>query len=134
MDNFEVGIGMCDHNTIDRINILQAAFLAMKKAIGGLKEKPYFIVLDGKFPMPNLSIRQKPIIQGDSIVFSIAAASIIAKVTRDRIMMDMHEIYPNYGFDKHKGYGTKLHMEMLKINGPSSIHRRTFAPVKRLLS
>lgn len=132
-DNFEFGIGMCDHNTIDRINILQAAFLAMKKAIGDLKQKPDYIILDGGFPMPNISIKQKNIIRGDSLVFSIAAASIIAKVTRDRIMLKMHEVYPDYGFDKHKGYGTKLHMEQLRNFGPSHIHRKSFRPVKRLL-
>lgn len=133
-DNFDVGIGMCDHNTIDRINILQASFLAMKKAIGELKQKPDFVILDGKFPMPNISIKQKAIIGGDALVFSIAAASIIAKVARDNLMLKMHEIYPDYGFDKHKGYGTKLHMERLRQYGPSSIHRKSFAPVKRLIA
>lgn len=132
-DNFRVGVGICDHNTIDRVNILQATFLAMKKAIGDLKQKPDFILLDGKFPIPNMSTHQKPVIQGDNLVFSIAAASIIAKVTRDRIMLQMHEIYPDYAFDKHKGYGTKLHMELLNKNGACSIHRKTFAPVKRVL-
>ncbi len=132
-DNFEFGIGMCGHDTIDRINILQASFLAMKKAIGAIKQKPDFIILDGKFPIPNISIRQKAIISGDSLVFSIAAASILAKVARDRIMMEMHETYPNYGFNKHKGYGTKLHMEQLRKFGPSPIHRKSFKPVKILL-
>jgi len=127
-----VGVGICDHLTIDRINILQASFLAMKKAIGALKEKPDYIVLDGKFPIPNLSLRQKPIIGGDSKVFSIAAASIIAKVTRDRIMLKLHETFPDYGFDQHKGYGTKLHLERLERFGPCPIHRRSFAPVTRL--
>lgn len=130
----EVGIGMCDHNTIDRINILQASFLAMKKAIGALKNKPEFIVLDGKFPIPNCSFKQKPIIKGDALVFSIAAASIIAKVTRDRIMKQMHEIYPDYCFDQHKGYGTKLHMECLKKHGPCPIHRKSFAPCKNIVN
>jgi ribonuclease HII len=133
-ENFEIGIGICDHNTIDRINILQAAFLAMKKAIGALETKPDFIILDGKFPIPNISVKQKAIVNGDSLVFSIAAASILAKVTRDRIMREMHEMYPDYGFDKHKGYGTKLHMERLKQFGPSPIHRKSFGPVRRLLS
>ena len=132
-DNFDIGIGMCDHNTIDRINILQASFLAMKKAIGDLEQKPDFVVVDGKFPMPNISIKQKAIIGGDAIVFSIAAASIIAKVARDNLMLRMHEIYPDYGFDRHKGYGTKLHMERLQRHGPSLIHRKSFTPVKRLL-
>jgi len=126
---FEVGIGTCDQETIDRINILEATFLAMKKAIGALKNKPEFIVLDGKFPLPNTSLKQKAIIGGDNLVFSIAAASIIAKVTRDRIMYKYHEQYPVYGFDKHKGYGTAFHMEQLLKYGPSPIHRKSFAPV-----
>lgn len=132
-DNFEVGIGVCDHATVDRINILEASFLAMKKAIGALKKKPEFIILDGKFLIPNFSIRQQAIIKGDSQVFSIATASIIAKVTRDRIMKEMHEKFPQYGFDRHKGYGTKLHMENLRTYGPCLIHRKSFAPVKRCL-
>ena len=91
---FEVGVGVCDQDTIDRINIFQASLLAMKKAIGALKNKPEFIVLDGKFPLPNTSLKQKAIIGGDNLVFSIAAASIIAKVTRDQIMYQYHEQYP----------------------------------------
>ena len=124
----EVGIGICDHQTIDRINILQASFLAMKKAVGSLKQKPDFILLDGNLKISNCSYRQKAIIKGDELVFCIAAASIIAKVERDRIMLEMHDIYPNYGFDKHKGYGTKLHMERLKQYGPCAIHRMSFKP------
>ncbi len=131
---FEVGVGISDHDTIDRVNILQATFLAMKKAIGALKNKPDYLILDGKFPIPNITTGQKPIIKGDNSVFSIAAASIIAKVTRDRIMKEMNEKFPAYCFDKHKGYGTKLHMELLKKHGPCIIHRKSFAPVKRLLS
>jgi len=129
----EVGIGICDQGTIDKINILQAGFLAMKKAIGSLKNKPDFIMLDGKFLIPNCSYQQQAIIHGDNLVFSIAAASIIAKVTRDRIMKEMHEQYPQYCFDQHKGYGTKLHLEQLRAHGPCQIHRRSFGPVKRLL-
>ena len=131
INNFQYGVGICGHTTIDRINILEASFLAMKKALSALKEKPDFILLDGKFLIPNLSIRQKAIIGGDSLIFSIAAASIIAKVTRDRIMREMHKIYPNYGFDAHKGYGTEMHMERLKQYGPSPIHRRSFRPVRK---
>ncbi|MFH1522699.1 MAG: ribonuclease HII [Patescibacteria group bacterium] len=129
----EVGVGICDHSTIDKINILQATFLAMKKAIGALRKKPEFIILDGRFPIPNMSLKQKAVIRGDELVFSIAAASIIAKVTRDKIMKEMHETYPQYCFDKHKGYGTKLHIERLRQHGPSPIHRRSFKPVKILL-
>lgn len=129
----EVGVGICDHKTIDRINILEASFLAMKKAIGALKSKPDTVILDGKFPIPNLSIPQKPIIRGDNQVFSIAAASIIAKVTRDRIMHKFHKRYPKYGFNKHKGYGTKMHMKSLEKHGPCPFHRQSFKPVKELL-
>lgn len=135
LENFsEVGVGICDHETIDRINILEASFLAMKKAIGGIKQKPEYIILDGKFPIPNISTKQEPIIKGDSFVFSIAAASIIAKVTRDRIMRDFHEKFPEYEFARHKGYGTKLHIELLKKHGPSPIHRKSFGPVKNAIS
>lgn len=126
----EVGVGICDHKTIDRINILQASLLAMKKAIGVLRIKPDFVILDGRFLIPNTSLKQKAFKSGDNLVFSIAAASIIAKVTRDRIMMEMHEQYPEYGFNQHKGYGTKMHLDRLKQFGPCLIHRKTFRPVK----
>lgn len=124
-----IGIGISDNNTIDRINILQASFLAMKKAINAIKNKPDIILIDGKFPIPNCSFKQKTIINGDNKVFSIAAASIVAKVTRDQLMEDFHQKYPDYGFDRHKGYGTKQHMESLKQYGPCPIHRRSFKPV-----
>jgi ribonuclease HII len=130
----EIGVGICDHITIDRINILQAAFLAMKKAIGALRQKPDFVVLDGRFPIPNISLKQRVIVRGDESIFSIAAASIIAKVTRDRIMREMHQLYPQYGFAQHKGYGTRFHLKKLQEHGPCPIHRKSFNPVKRLLS
>ena len=126
----EVGVGICDNQTIDKINILQAAFLAMKKSVGALKQKPDFLLVDGGFKIHNTSYNQLNIIKGDSLVFSIAAASIIAKVTRDRIMKKMHEQYPQYEFLKHKGYGTRLHMERLKQYGPCPIHRQSFRPVR----
>lgn len=127
------GIGLCDHHTIDRINILQASFLAMKKALGSLKQKPNIILLDGQFELPNYSSPQEAIINGDNLIFSIAAASILAKVTRDRIMEGEHNKYPKYFFNKHKGYGTRLHMDALKLYGPCEIHRKSFKPVKILL-
>ncbi len=130
-NNFnEIGVGACDHETIDRINILQASFLAMKKAISSLKQKPTFILVDGSFIIPNSTYEQKAIKKGDSKIFSIAAASIVAKVTRDKIMEEMHEKYPEYGFDKHKGYGTKYHLEQIKKHGPCDIHRKSFGPCK----
>jgi ribonuclease HII len=130
---FEVGVGISDHNTVDKINIFQATFLAMKKAIGVLNKKPDFILVDGKFAIPNLSIPQKAVIGGDSLVILIAAASIIAKVTRDKIMQEFHLNYGHYGFDKHKGYGTKQHMENIKTFGPCPIHRVSFEPIKSLI-
>ncbi len=130
---FEIGIGICDHRTIDKINILQAAFLAMKKSIGALRQKPDFILLDGGFPIPNLSSPQENIVRGDSHIFSIAAASIIAKVTRDRIMEKIHAQYPLYGFNRHKGYGTREHLAALTQHGPCPLHRRSFGPITRLL-
>jgi len=128
-----IGVGICEPDTIDRMNILQASFLAMKKAIGALKAKPDYIILDGGLTIPNTTINQTAIKRGDATVFSIAAASIIAKVTRDRIMLEWHERFPDYGFDKHKGYGTKLHMDSLEKHGPCPIHRKSFAPVRKLL-
>jgi ribonuclease HII len=133
-NNFEIGIGICDHNTIDKINILQATFLAMKKAIGALKNKPDFLLVDGNKPIPNISVKQKTIIRGDGKVFLIAAASIIAKVTRDRIMDEYHCEYPKFNFEKNKGYGTKEHMEAIYNSGPCLIHRKTFEPIKSLIA
>jgi ribonuclease HII len=134
IDSFPaVGIGLCDHETIDRINILEATFLAMKKSLGDLKEKPECILVDGKFKIPNLSLAQRNFIKGDASVFLIAAASIIAKVTRDRMMHEADEKYPQYGFAQHKGYGTKFHMEALKVYGACAIHRKSFAPVAKQL-
>jgi ribonuclease HII len=126
----EVGIGICDHKTIDRINILQATFLAMKKAISSVKNKPDFIIIDGSMKLPNYSTPQQVYIKGDERLFAIAAASIIAKVTRDHIMQEMDQLYPDYGFSQHKGYGTKLHLEKIKQYGPCAIHRLSFNKVK----
>lgn len=135
LENFNVGIGMCDHITIDRINILEASFLAMKKSVANLgakikiRDTKHIILIDGNKKIPNLSQEQKAIVNGDKIVKSISAASIIAKVTRDRIMREMHEKYPQFQFDRHKGYGTKLHMQSLEKYGPCEIHRKSFRPV-----
>jgi len=126
----EVGVGICDHKTIDRINILQATFLAMKKAISSVKSRPDFIIIDGSAKLSNYSTPQQAYVKGDERIFTIAAASIIAKVTRDRIMREMDKLYPDYGFSKHKGYGTKFHLEKLKQYGPCAIHRLSFNKVK----
>lgn len=138
--NFYVGVGICNHETIDRVNILEATFLAMKKAIGDLKNQvknqneKIIILVDGNKNIPNLSLEQKCIISGDKLVKSISAASIIAKVTRDRMMNEFDKKYPDYQFAKHKGYGTKIHIEALKQCGPCEIHRRTFAPVRNAIN
>lgn len=110
---------------IDDINILQATFLAMKRAIDGLKTKADYAMIDGN-RMPPLDIPGETIVKGDANSASIAAASILAKVSRDRFMLKMAEKYPRYQFEKHKGYGTKLHYQMLNEYGPSEIHRQTF--------
>jgi ribonuclease HII len=143
-EHFHVGVGLCNHETIDRINILEASFLAMKKSVQELMRKiespkaqnlepRTCILVDGNKQIPNFSMEQRAIVGGDGISKSIAAASIVAKVTRDRLMMEIHDKYPQYGFDKHKGYGTKVHMDALLMHGPCEIHRKSFAPVTRLL-
>ncbi len=124
-------VGIVDEKEIDRINILQATKLAMHRAIEKLQ--PDYILIDGNFLLDGVTINQSSIIKGDAKVFSIAAASIIAKVTRDRIMLKMHEKYPEYDFQKHKGYGTMAHMAALKKFGPCDIHRKTFFPVSAMV-
>lgn len=121
----EWGIGIVSEKVIDKINILEATKLAMEKAIRKLKKKPDFLILDGNFKI-NSDIPQKSIIKADEKVFSCAAASIIAKVTRDRIMMRYHKKYPQYGFDKHKGYPTEYHYQMIRKHGPCQIHRKSY--------
>lgn len=124
----EWAIGMVSEKVIDKINIFEATKLAAEKAIQKLRKKPDFLILDGNFKI-NLDIPQKPIIKADEKIFSCAAASIIAKVTRDRLMEKYHKIFPKYRFDKHKGYGTAFHLKMLKKYGPCKIHRKSFRPV-----
>jgi len=126
-ENVKWGIGIISETIIDKINILEATKLAMKQALEKLQ--PEALLIDGNFLLENMVISQKSVIGGDQKVFSIAAASIIAKVTRDRMMHAMHELYPQYGFDKHKGYGTALHIKNLKQFGPCEIHRKSFYPV-----
>ncbi len=147
-EHFYVGVGLANVETIDRVNILQATFLAMKSAISQLTKKlpttislyhgipennghgfRVHLLIDGNQELPSYSGLQEAVIGGDGIVKSIAAASIIAKVTRDR-MMDVYETeYPGYGFAKHKGYGTAEHMKALRKLGPCPIHRLSFKPV-----
>ena len=110
---------------IDDINILQATYLAMKRAVEGLDKKCDFALIDGN-RMPPLDIEGETVIKGDAKSASIAAASILAKVSRDRLMLEYAEKYPEYQFEKHKGYGTKLHYEMLDKFGPCDIHRQSF--------
>lgn len=133
-EHFYVGIGICDHLTIDRLNILEASFLAMKKALTeitkNLKNKKTILLIDGNKIIPNLSFEQRAIVGGDKLVKTIAAASIMAKVTRDKMIYEADKIYPQYGFAKHKGYGTKMHLEALRKYGPSPIHRFSFEPLK----
>ncbi len=120
-----VGIGMASPERIDKINILQATYEAMRQAISNLEVKPA-VLLNDAVTIPGVDILQVPIIKGDAKSVSIAAASIIAKVTRDRMMVEYDRIYPGYDFASNKGYGTKVHMEALRSIGPCEIHRRTF--------
>jgi ribonuclease HII len=115
---------------IDEINILQATLLAMKRAVEALRLPPKLVLVDGN-RLPILSIRSEAIVQGDALVPAISAASILAKVHRDRLCEAMHQQYPVYGFDQHKGYGTAQHMAALQAHGPADCHRMTFAPVAR---
>lgn len=120
-----VGIGMADPERIDEINILQATYEAMRLAIGQLKVRPE-ILLNDAVTIPLMEISQVPIVKGDAKSVSIAAASILAKVTRDRMMVEYEQLFPEYGFGKHKGYGTAAHIQALKEHGPCPIHRRSF--------
>lgn len=120
-----VGIGMEDNNTIDDINILQATYKAMRKAIEQMPIKPQQLLVDA-VTIPDINIPQEPIIKGDAKSISIGAASIVAKVTRDRMMAEYDKIYPQYGFGSNMGYGSKTHIEAIKNYGLCTIHRRSF--------
>ena len=119
------GIAFADEREIDEINILQATFLAMNRAISALSVKPDYILIDGN-KAGDVDIPHKTVVHGDSLSASIAAASILAKVTRDDKMLELAEAYPGYGFEIHKGYGTKAHYEALREKGHCAIHRMTF--------
>ena len=118
-------VAMASEKEIDEINILQATFLAMSRAVNSLSVKPDFVLVDGNRD-PKLGIKTETVIKGDALSASIAAASVLAKVTRDRYMLEMCKQYPQYMFEKHKGYGTKLHYEMIEKYGISDIHRKSF--------
>ncbi|MHB1651046.1 MAG: ribonuclease HII [Desulfitobacteriaceae bacterium] len=125
----DYAIGSADVEEIDSLNILQATKLAMHRAVGSLKVRPHFLLIDAlqlSLPVPQLSF-----VGGDRLSASIAAASIMAKVTRDRYMQEINVQYPEYGFNRHKGYGTSEHMQVLQRLGPCPVHRRSFAPVER---
>ncbi|MDR1401292.1 MAG: ribonuclease HII [Endomicrobium sp.] len=127
-------VEVVDNRIIDKVNILQATFLAMCYAVAKLGVKPDLCLVDGNRKMPGLFCDQKAVVGGDSKSASVAAASILAKVSRDRIMFEYSKLFPVYDFEKHKGYGTKKHIEILKKYGACSIHRMTFRSVKCYLS
>ena len=124
-----VGISAVSSEVIDEINIYQATRVAMRNAAMEISPLPDYLLIDGPLSL-ELEIRQKPIIKGDRLCFSVAAAAIMAKVTRDRLMLEFHEQYPQYGFDRHKGYATKDHRDALLKYGPCPIHRKFFKGVK----
>ena len=128
-----VGIGLATVDEIDRLNILQATLLAMGRAVARLSSPPDHLLIDGISSIP-LPLSQQCIKQGDSRSLSIAAASVIAKVIRDRIMLSFHRQLPHYGFAAHKGYGTQQHRGAIAEFGPSCLHRKSFAGVKEYLS
>jgi ribonuclease HII len=128
-----VGVGSSTAEEIDRINILEATKLAMRRALAELSPAPDYVLIDA-VSLTGLDMPVRPIIKGDALSLSIAAASIVAKVTRDRLMAQFHKAYPQYNFLSHKGYGTEEHLVRLAEYGPSPIHRRTFAPVSAALS
>lgn len=129
----ELGVGSADAQEVDELNILNATFLAMRRALEKISGKFDFALIDGNRLPPNLPYFACTIVGGDAKSFSIAAASIAAKVERDAEMLRYAEIYPKYGFEIHKGYGTAAHIEALHKFGPSPIHRKTFEPIKTLL-
>jgi ribonuclease HII len=128
-----VGIGIVPSRVIDSINILKATKLAMMQAVEKLPRQPNFLIID-RVTLSQCSIPQRGITRGDKLCLSIACASIVAKVTRDRLMEEFDQIYPGYGFAQHKGYGTGIHMSCLQKLGPSPIHRLYFAPVRNVMA
>jgi ribonuclease HII len=125
-------IAFCSEAEIDELNILQASMLAMRRAVEGLSVLPTLALIDGN-RCPVMPLRSEAIVKGDDLVPAISAASILAKTARDAALMLLHEQYPHYAFDQHKGYPTALHLERLRIHGVSPVHRKTYAPVRELL-
>jgi ribonuclease HII len=126
------GIGIISSHVIDTQGIAKATRLAMKQAVEQCNPSPVYLLID-YIKLPEVSLPQKGVVNGDSICFSIACASILAKVTRDRIMVELDKEYPGYGMSKHKGYGTKEHLDSLTRLGPCLIHRRSFQPIKETI-
>lgn len=127
-----IGVGSAEAHEIDALNILEATRLAMRRAVAALYPPADYLLIDA-VPLPDAGLPFRPIIKGDALSCAIAAASIIAKVTRDRLMAAYHEQFPQYNFLSHKGYGTEEHLRQLACHGPCAIHRRSFAPVRELL-
>jgi ribonuclease HII len=125
----EYGVGIADSLEVDRFNVLKATFLAMSRALAKLEKKPDLILVDGHLA-PSFGILTVPLVGGDGRSASIAAASVLAKVTRDRMMIKLHDQFPQYGFAGHKGYGTPEHLAAINKFGPCAVHRKTFAPIK----
>jgi len=129
--SLDIGIGIGGPEEIDRLNILKATMLAMQRAVENLSSPPDFLVIDA-IRLLNVPIKQISPVKGESVSASIAAASIVAKVTRDKIMSDYHLQYPEYNFSRHKGYSTKEHLDMIRLYGPCPIHRKSFFRVMTL--
>lgn len=126
-------VGIMSHEEVDKLNIRRAALMAMRKAIMDLKQAPDFVLVDGNAAIPRLDFPQMSVVGGDGRCPAVAAASIVAKVTRDRIMERYQALYPQFSFAQHKGYGTPDHLRELREHGPCEIHRRSFRPVAELL-
>lgn len=124
-DAVAYSIAFADEKEIDEMNILRATFLAMKRAVDGLSQRPDLAIIDGNL-LPNTGVKETALVQGDAKCMSVAAASVLAKVSRDRAMLELDAKYPQYAFAKHKGYGTKLHYERIAQYGISNVHRRSF--------
>ncbi len=125
-------IAQCSEEEIDTLNILQASLLAMRRAIEGLRTVPTLALIDGN-RCPVMALRTEAIVKGDDLVPAISAASILAKTARDAALMQLHMQYPDYAFDRHKGYPTPLHLERLRLHGVSPVHRKSYAPIRALL-